>query len=107
MTDIRWEQRGLIRVPVVVDEPVRRKPGPVAKPTVGDWDTGTLREAHRRYSHGDRDLLTSEGERVYQARRKRAQRAGAMSPVDRVWAEKNAVKSSWEQWTRANRSVLE
>lgn len=96
-----WKRRGLIHIPVASEQP-----GRPPRPTVGEWDTKTLREAHRRFYHGDRDLLTVEGERVYQARRKRAQRAGAMSPIDRVWAEKNAVKSSWEQWTRDNRRVL-
>lgn len=103
MTEIRWEQRGLIRVPVIVEEPPKRKPARVPQPTTQDWDEETLREAHRRYYHGERDLTTCEGERVYQARRKRAQRSGAMSPVDRVWAEKNAVKGSWVLDTKNNR----
>jgi hypothetical protein len=93
-----WSRRGLIHIPVAPESP-----GRPPKPTVGEWTDTRLREAHRRFHNGSRDFLTLEGERVYQARRKRAQRAGAMSPVDRVWAEKNAVKSSWEMDTRANR----
>lgn len=91
MTEIRWERRGLVHVPII-DEP---SPGRPPKPTVGDWTDTRLREAHRRFHNGVRDILTCEGERVYQARRKRAQRAGAMTPTDRVWAERNAVKESW------------
>lgn len=93
-----WERRGLIHIPVAPE-----KPGRPPKPTFGEWSDKDLREAHRRFNTGVRDLATVEGERVYQARRKRAQRAGAMSPIDRKWAERNAVKSSWEQWTRHNR----
>jgi hypothetical protein len=96
-----WQRRGLVHVPVIADTPAGRPP----QPTFGEWSEKDLREAHRCWNLGVRDLSTVEGERVYQARRKRAQRAGAMSPIDRVWAEKNAVKSSWEQWTRANRDA--
>lgn len=86
-----WQRRGLIHIPI----PPESNPGRPPQPTFGEWDDKDLREAHRRWNLGDRDLATVEGERVYQARRKRAQRAGAMSPVDRVWAERNAVRESW------------
>lgn len=94
-----WKRHGLIHVPVIPDS----SPGRPPKPVVGEWTDTRLREAHRRFNEGDRSLLVREGERVYQARRKRAQRAGHMSPVDRVWAEKNAVKSSWVLDTKNNR----
>ena len=96
----RWELRGGVRVPIPLPA---SGPGRPPRPTVGEWDTRRLLDAHRRFNGGDRSLLVCEGERVYQARRKRAQRSGVMSPVDRVWAERNAVKSSWEMDTRANR----
>jgi hypothetical protein len=99
MTEIRWKRRGLVHVPVIP----AAVPGRPPKPTVGDWDEARLREAHRRFGRGVRDILTCEGERVYQARRKRAQRAGAMTPSDRAWAERNAVLSSWRVDERNNR----
>jgi hypothetical protein len=94
-----WSRRGLIHVPVIPAP----TPGRPPKPIVGEWTDTRLREAHRRFHNGSRDLLTLEGERVYQARRKRAQRAGAMNPTDRLWAERNATKSSWRQFERDNR----
>lgn len=95
----RWERRGLVHIPI----PSEPKSGRTPKPTIAEWTPDRLKAAHRRFFHGDRDLLTREGERLYQAERKRQQRAGAMSPGDRKWAEKNAVKSSWELDTRTNR----
>lgn len=94
-----WSRRGLIHVPIIPPA----QPGRPARPTFTDWSDRDLREAHRRFNLGVRDLATSEGERVYQARRKRAQRAGMMNPVDRLWAERNAVKSSWVLDTKQNR----
>lgn len=99
MSDVRWERRGLMHVPVTVDP----KPGRPAIPVVGEWTPARLREAHRRHTRGVRSFLVVEGERLYQRERKRAQRAGRMSPVDRAWAEKNAIKSSWIVDERANR----
>lgn len=93
-----WSKRGLIHVPIAPESP-----GRPPKPVVGEWTDTRLREAHRRFNEGDRSLLVREGERVYQARRKRAQRAGAMSPVDRVWATRAAVKGSWVWDTKQNR----
>lgn len=95
-----WQRRGLIRVPI----PPAPVPGRPPRPTFGEWDDKDLREAHRRWNLGVRDLATAEGERVYQARRKRAQRAGAMNPVDRAWANREAVRGSWLLDERANRA---
>lgn len=95
----RWELRAGIRVPVIEPTPPGRRP----QPTVGEWTPDKLRQAHRRYAAGDTSLLVREGERLYQRERKRAQRSGAMSPADRSWAEKNAVKFSWDMDTRTNR----
>ena len=100
MTDsVVWQRRGLIHVPVIPEA----APGRPAKPVVGEWTDERLKTVHRLFNEGERSILVREGERVYQARRKRAQRAGHMSPVDRVWAEKNAVRMSWVIDTRANR----
>jgi hypothetical protein len=94
-----WSRRGLIHVPVIPAP----APGRPPKPVVGEWTDTRLREAHRRFHNGSRDLLTLEGERVYQARRKRAQRAGHMNPVDRAWATRQAIRWSWVMDERANR----
>lgn len=94
-----WKRHGLIHVPVIP----AAVPGRPPKPVVGEWTDERLRSAHRRFNEGERSLLVREGERVYQARRKRAQRAGHMSPVDRVWATRAAVKGSWLQYERDNR----
>lgn len=102
MTEIRWERRGLVHVPII-DDPAPKPRGPRPKNELWEWSDKDLREAHRLFMAGERDLWTREGERVYQQRRKRAQRAGVMSRADLRWAEKNAVKSSWRIEERRNR----
>lgn len=94
-----WKRQGLIHVPVIPEA----APGRPPKPVVGEWTDERLKTAHRKFNEGERSLLVREGERVYQARRKRAQRAGHMSPIDRVWAQKAAVKGSWIWDTKQNR----
>lgn len=105
-----WERRGLIRVPVIEDEPNRGgRPRKVTPGAVGrmvdliTWTPETLRAAHAAFERGNRDVYTLAGNREYNRRRPR--RTRLLSQVDREWAEKNVVKSSWELDTRTNRSV--
>lgn len=101
----RWELRNGVRYPVIEETRTEtRTAGRPARGTFGEWDSASVREAHRLFNLGDRSLMVREGERLYQAGRKRAQRSGVMSPVDRLWATRASVKGSWEQFTRNNRT---
>lgn len=96
----QWKQRGLIRVPVPEPEKVGRPP----KSNLWSWDNPEdVLAAHAFWNHGARDLWTREGERVYQTARKRVQR-GRMTAVDRAWCERDALKFSWVQEARQNRT---
>lgn len=111
-----WKRRGLIRMPVIEDENSPKNhcrvcgavtPVEVCRPcreSVRVREHGTYagyRQHQRRYEKACDPC--KEANRVYQARRKRAQRAGAMNPVDRLWAQKQAVAWSWLMDERANR----
>lgn len=98
----QWVRRGGVLVPVMPD-PVK-KPGRKPRKVLFDWDETQLRAAHSAYVSGDRDLWTREGERLYNTGRKRIQSA-RLSKIDLEWAERDAVKWSWEVDTRTNRRV--
>lgn len=112
MTEFRWQRRGLIQVPVVEDEPVRvlcrvcGEPSPVGlcRPC-RDSARVRVHGSHAGFAqHKRRNELPcrecSVAEKVYQGKR---YRRGQLSKTDLEWAEKNAVKSSWELDTRTNR----
>lgn len=111
MNEIRWQQRGLIRVPVIEDEPKPKggRPRKVTPGAVGrmvdliSWTPETLKAAHAAYERGNRDVYTVAGQREYQRRRGNTNRRGRLSVEDREWATKQAVKCSWLQEERANR----
>lgn len=102
MNEVTWERRGMIHHPITETPKAGRKP----QPTVGEWTPARLREAHRRFGAGEVSFLVAEGERLYQRERKRAQRAGRMSPTDRAWAEREAVRGSWVLDTIQNRAKV-
>jgi hypothetical protein len=114
MSEIRWERRGMIRVPVVEDEPTKTLckvcgcPSPVGlcRPC-RDSQRVRVHGSHSGFNQHQRRnelpcLACSDAERVYQGKR---YRKGSLSAVDREWAQKNAVKSSWELDTRTNRGL--
>lgn len=112
MTEIQWQRRGLIHVPVV-DEPVRvlcRVCGAVSPVGL----CRPCRESSRKREHGThagyaqhrrRNELPCEAcsiaEKAYQGAR---YRRGQLSPVDMAWAERNAVQHSWRMDARQNRT---
>lgn len=110
MNEFRWERRGLIQVPVV-DEPVLvlcRVCGGVSPVGLCRPCRDSARErvhgSHAGFAqHKRRNELPcrecSVAEKAYQGKR---YRRGQLSKRDREWAEKNAVKSSWEQFNRDN-----
>lgn len=113
MNEIRWERRGLIQVPVV-DEPERElcrvcgcvSPVGLCRPC-RDSSRERVHGSHAGFNQHKRRMERPcvecvAAERLYQGKR---YRRGQLSDVDRAWAEKNAVKSSWELDTRLNRSV--
>lgn len=107
-----WQQRGLIRVPVIKDE----QPKTTCRVCGAVSPVGLCRpcrDSARKRVHGSHSGFNqhtrrnenpceacSAAEKVYQNSR---YRRGQLSEVDRRWCEKNVVKSSWEIDTRTNR----
>lgn len=111
MTEIQWQRRGLIQVPVV-DEPERElcrvcgvvSPVGLCRPC---RDSARVRvhgshagfNQHKR-RHENPCEACSVAEKVYQGKR---YRRGQLSKRDREWAEKAAVRGSWLLDSRLNR----
>lgn len=109
-----WIRRGGVLVPVMPDEGPKQtcrvcgSPSPVevcrpckdsARLRVHGNHAGFNQHARR---HEPPCRACSDAEKTYQGSR---YRRGQLSPVDRAWAEKQAVKWSWIYETRTNRRV--
>lgn len=117
MTDAfegRWVKRNGVMVSVTDAPPpkvtckVCGAPGPAAlcRPC-RDSDRKRVHGSHAGFNQHQRNheepcTACAQSEREYQGKR---YRRGQLSERDRSWAEKNAVKSSWELDTRTNRRV--
>lgn len=112
MTEVRWQRRGLIHIPVVEDEPERKlcRVCGVVSP-VGLCRA--CRDSSRKREHGSHAGFNqhkrrfelpcescSVAEKTYQGKR---YRRGSLSAVDMAWAERNATKHSWGWATKQNR----
>lgn len=112
MTEVRWQRRGLIQVPVVEPGPDVQRCMVCGVPAIGGVcrpcrDSARVRVhgSHAGFAqHKRRNELPcqecSVAEKVYQGKR---YRRGSLSKRDFEWAEKAAVRGSWLLDSKLNR----